>query len=188
MTPWVKVLGLALGLAPAAPVAFGQSAEWKTMEHVDLSRPGPLSWAAKEIWADVVAKENAYLRDTLKRAVPAGGASLRLSYASFEMDGAKYFISVALSLDCEAGGNHNALSSEPSFCPLRISKNAGDGWRTIVSDRGCYVDSSEASGPVSNQMDGAQVRMDLSQRNIMMRANVGGQWVGTCSRTFALPR
>ena len=164
-----------------------QNAEWKAMAYADLTRPGPMSWLATEIWPDIAAKENAYVRDVLKRSFPAGSASLQLQHASFQIGGIAYVVSIALALDCEAGANHNASGAEHSLCPLRIAMKGSGGWNTIVSNRGCYVDSQGSTAPAVHQFDGAQVQFDPSRREIRLRANVGGAWVAACTRSFSIP-
>lgn len=179
------LMGVLMGLT--AGEAYGQNAEWKAMTHVDLTRPGSLAWLAADVWPDIAAKENAYVRDVLKWSLPAGGASLRLQNASFEIGKIAYVVSIALSLDCEAGANHNASGAEHSLCPLRIAMKGSDGWKTIVSDRGCYVDPQGSTAPAAHQFDGAQVQFDPSRRMIRLRANVGGAWVAACTRSFPIP-
>lgn len=179
------LMGVLLSLS--AGRAYAQNAEWKAMVHVDLTRPGPMSWLATEVWPDIAAKENAYVRDVLKRSLPAGGASLRLQHASFEIGEIAYFVSIALSLDCKAGANHKTSSAEPSLCPLRISVKDPGGWKTVVSDRGCYVDPQGSTASAAHQFDGAQMQFDPSRRVIRLRANVGGAWVAACTRSFPIP-
>lgn len=187
MKPARSALLMGVLLCLAAGGVSAQNAEWKAMAHVDLTRPGSMSWLATEVWPDIAAKENAYVRDILKRSLPAGGASLQLQHASFEIGGIAHVVSIALSLDCEAGANHNVSGAEHSLCPLRIAMKGPGGWNTIVSDRGCYVDSQDSTAPAAHQFDGAQVQVDPSRRVIRLRANVGGAWVAACTRSFPIP-
>lgn len=187
MKPARTALLMGVLLSLTAGGVGAQNVEWKTMVHVDLTQPGSMSWLATEVWPDIAAKENAYVRDVLKRSLPAGGASLQLQHASFEIGEIAYVVSIALSLDCEVGANHNASGAEHSLCPLRISVKGPGGWKTIVSDRGCYVDPQSSAAPAAHQFDGAQVQVDPSRRVIRLRANVGGVWIATCTRSFPIP-
>lgn len=177
----VVVLGVMAGKAVA------QSTEWKALIPVDLTKPGPMSWIASDIWPDVAAKENAYLRDVLKRQLPAGGASLRLLHALLEGEGSTYSVSVVLTRDCESGANHNASSAEPSVCPMRIARKQADGWKVIAADRGCYVDPQEVSALAAHRHDGAQIQFEPGKKQIRLRANVGGVWNAACTRSLPLP-
>jgi len=174
-------------LIAATGTAFAQIAEWRPMEFSDLTRPGPMSWIAGEIWPDVAARENDYLQKVLKRSLPAGGNSMRVLTASVNSAGASYLVSIVLSLDCEAGSNHNAASAEPSICPIRISQNVQGRWVTLLTDRACFVDPQDATAAAANRFDGAQVQFDEKRRVLNVRANIGGIWLATCTRSFPIP-
>lgn len=167
--------------------AVAQNTEWRPMEFSDLTRPGLMSWIAGEIWPDVAARENDYLQKVLKRSLPAGGTSMRVLTASVNSAGASYLVSIVLSLDCEAGSNHNAASAEPSICPMRISQNVQGRWVTRLTDRACFVDPQDATAAAANQFDGAQVQFDEKRRVLNVRANIGGVWLATCTRSFPIP-
>lgn len=179
------VIGVLLGTATGT--ALAQNAEWRPMEFSDLTRPGPMSWIASEIWPDVAARENDYLQKVLKRSLPTGGNSMRALTASVNSAGASYLVSIVLSLDCEAGSNHNAASAESSICPIRISQNVQGRWVTLLTDRACFVDPQDEAAPVANRFDSAQVQFDEKRRVLNVRANIGGIWPATCTRSFPLP-
>jgi len=180
------LLSVCLLVLPGA-AALAKSTEWKTMIHVDLSRPGPMSWLAPEIWPDVSAEENAYLRDVLKRYLPEGGNSLRVEFATFDVDGRSYLVSTVLSLGCETGANNAASSAEPSLCPLRISMKEPSGWKTLVSGKGCFVEPQDGTAPPAHRLDNAQAQFDPVRRVFRLRANIGGNWIAACTRMFPIP-
>lgn len=183
----MRPVGFGLVIAVLLGTALAQNAEWRPMDFSDLTRPGPMSWIAGEIWPDVAARENDYLQKVLKRSLPAGGNSMRVLTASVNSAGASYLVSIVLSLDCEAGSNHNAASAEPSICPIRISQNVQGRWVTMLTDRACFVDPQEATAAAANRFDGAQVQFDEKRRVFNVRANIGGIWLATCTRSFPIP-
>lgn len=180
-------LVIAVLLGTATGTALAQNAEWRPMDFSDLTRPGPMSWIAGEIWPDVAARENDYLQKVLKRSLPAGGNSLRVLTANVNSAGASYIVSIVLSLDCEAGSNHNVASVEPSICPMRISQNMQGRWVTLLTDRACFVDPQDEAAPAANRFDSAQVQFDEKRRVLNVRANIGGIWLATCTRSFPFP-
>ncbi len=101
--------------------------------------------------------------------------------------GASYIVSIVLSLECEAGSNHNVASVEPSICPMRISQNVQGRWVTLLTDRACFVDPQDATAAVANRFDSAQVQFDEKRRVLNIRANIGGIWLATCTRSFPIP-
>ena len=179
------VIGVLLGATSGT--ALAQNSDWKAMEFSDLTRPGSMSWIAGEIWPDVAARENDYLQKVLKRSLPAGGNSMRVLTASVNSAGASYLVSIVLSLDCEAGSNHNASSAEPSICPMRISQNVQGRWVTLLTDRACFVDPQDEAASAANRFDSAQVQFDEKRRVLNVRANIGGIWLATCTRSFPIP-
>ncbi|MCZ8272651.1 MAG: hypothetical protein O9314_02720 [Microcystis sp. LE19-4.1E] len=179
------VIGVLLGATSGT--ALAQNSDWKAMEFSDLTRPGSMSWIAGEIWPDVAARENDYLQKVLKRSLPAGGNSVRVLTASVNSAGTSYLVSIVLSLDCEAGSNHNAALAEPSICPIRISQNVQGRWETLLTDRACFADPQDATAAAANRFDDAQVQFDEKRRVLNVRANIGGIWLATCTRSFPIP-
>lgn len=174
-------------LAFFSPDLVAHASEWKAMEFADLTQPGPMSWIAGQVWPDVAARENDYLQKVLKRPLPAGGNSLRVLAAQVNGAGAEFVVSVVLSLECEAGSNHNSASAEPSICPMRIARKEQGRWIALLTDRACFVDPQDSAAPAANRFDGAQVRFDEQRRMIHLRANVGGAWLSACTRSFSIP-
>jgi hypothetical protein len=185
LTRFAVLTGWLLGFAGGG--AFAQNSAWKAMEFADLTMPGALSWIAEDVWPDVAARENDYFRKVLKRSLPKGGHSLRVLVTKIQGAGVEYLVSIALSFDCETGANHHGAAAEPSICPLRVARKEQGHWKILVSDRACFVDRQDSSASIANQFDGAEVRYDGQRQAIHLRANVGGTWLATCTRSFDLP-
>ncbi|MCA0404801.1 MAG: hypothetical protein LCH39_01445 [Proteobacteria bacterium] len=187
MTPWVRGLGLALGLASAAPAAFGQGAEWKTMEHHDLTDKS--SDALQTVlWRSEIADQNTYVSQKLGRDLQGRNASMVALVQSFDFAAKRVEVSVLSSRKCEGGANHNASGPEHSLCPLKIALTEAGQTRVVAEGTGCFVEAPERDAAPPHQQDAIQVQFDPKQGVLKMRALLGGRWVPECTRSFALSR
>lgn len=189
MTPLVMVLGLVvgLGLASAVPPAFGQGADWKTMEHRDLTEKSSDALQAI-IWRAEIADQNAYISQKLGRDLQGRNASMVALVQSFDLGSKRVEVAVLSSRKCEGGANHNTSGPEQSLCPLKIALIEAGQARVVAEGLGCFVEAPERDATPAHQQDAIQVLFDPKLGVLKMRALLGGRWLPECTRSFALPR
>lgn len=187
MTPWVRGLGLAMALGLNAPAAFGQGAEWKTMEYRDLAEKSS-DVLQGVVWGAEIADQNAYVRQTLGRDLQGRNAPLMTLVQSFDLGAKRVDVSVLSSRKCEGAANHNASGPEHSLCPLKIAISEAGRTRIVAEGMGCFVEAPERGTAPVSQQDAIQVQFDPAQGVLKMRGLVGGRWAPECTRNFVLPR
>lgn len=158
------------------------------MIYADARSLTPADAAVGQIWRDAIARQNEYVRETLKQPLAANqNAMLDIISTTFPFHQQTLVVTIASTRSCEAGANNAVSGIEPSVCEVRIARLKEDGKvASIQKGSGCYIDHHDPDLPAKNRNDGTFVSFDPQTRVVRLETIVGGRVVAHCDRTIVV--
>lgn len=157
------------------------------MTYADARSLTPADAPLGEIWRDAIARQNTYVRETLKQSLAANqSAMLDIISTTFPFHQETLVVTIASTRSCEAGANNAASGIEPSVCEVRIARLKDGKVASIQKGSGCYIDHHDPDLPARNRNDGTFVSFDPQTRGVRLETIVGGRVVAHCDRTIVV--